>query len=728
MIPHHLCSDVENEFIPPIAVGGILQHLLNSEVKKLQENFPTLNSHNHHDILTESRRVSPYSLLSQYIAKQETNSTTNTTSSLYIDCPTSNGANSDFVVSFDELNSRNVANRPKSSNVNEMLCRSTKSFPSSYQYLVMNSDGTIGAAESISYTSSTQLNGESVAAPVVIDVVSWHELCERLGPHPLDPNTCAWIRQLLGTSTTQLYESVHKNILPLSKNSEPNLLEHEDDADRWDKLAERALKMKVYGRNVQLNSSLYSEVISNSVATMAMGLQTSESNTSEVIKVLLLRKDLIPTLKEGTENGEGGDQNDEVAGSENGGLEQMEASNAEEGGEESGSVNKDESGKNTGNVKKKRFRKSKACKRSTPRMRKAVEQVEDAATQAFRDLLSEPAFRSDACALGDVLLSRRTRRVKRHALLLAQSDYCDSQRIVGTMTKKIRAKEQVGLVDMLPSCYEEDFINHCSSSHSPSPSSPSHHPGQYHYGIHSAGPSDAELFHSHQRFRSILLDNPNPNSNQDSNKKSSISWEEDLQKIYPDSFSNRVNLYGSYLKSEDLDVIDDDSFSHPATPCLQLLEYIQYIANTKFASRVTRKDECSDHSRQSSASNAPQPCHSNSNDKDTNWEVLNELFDPSALIAIAVVVEEMCKEMMLEWYNRGTIVGHNGRDSLRVELSAQLNSKGPSTASSLSPPSSLEMVYGLAKAIFGTAVVKDKDVQREVESIHREFYSNDDQS
>ena len=63
---------------------------------------------------------------------------------------------------------------------------------------------------------------------------------------------------------------------------------------------------------------------------------------------------------------------------------------------------------------------------------------------------------------------------------------------------------------------------------------------------------------------------------------------------------------------------------------------------------------------------------------------------------------------MLEWYNRRTIAGHNGRDSLRVELSAQLNSKGPhsnndnslnatSTALSFSPPSSLETVYGLAK-------------------------------
>ncbi len=62
-------------------------------------------------------------------------------------------------------------------------------------------------------------------------------------------------------------------------------MEHEDDADRWDKLAERASKMKIYARNVQLNSSLYSEVISNSVATMAMGLQSSESNTSEVVKV-----------------------------------------------------------------------------------------------------------------------------------------------------------------------------------------------------------------------------------------------------------------------------------------------------------------------------------------------------------------------------------------------------------------------------------------------------------
>lgn len=96
---------------------------------------------------------------------------------------------------------------------------------------------------------------------------------------------------IVSVCSSQLYQQegsykVHvTNCIFLFEQSEPNLLEHEDDADRWDKLAERALKMKVYGRNVQLNSSLYSEVISNSVATMAMGLQTSESNTSEVIKV-----------------------------------------------------------------------------------------------------------------------------------------------------------------------------------------------------------------------------------------------------------------------------------------------------------------------------------------------------------------------------------------------------------------------------------------------------------
>ena len=66
-------------------------------------------------------------------------------------------------------------------------------------------------------------------------------------------------------------------------------MEYEDDADadadRRNKLVDRALRMKIYGRNVQLDASLYSDVISNAVATMSMGLQASESNTSEVIKV-----------------------------------------------------------------------------------------------------------------------------------------------------------------------------------------------------------------------------------------------------------------------------------------------------------------------------------------------------------------------------------------------------------------------------------------------------------
>ena len=248
----------------------------------------------------------------------------------------------------------------------------------------------------------------------------------------------------------------------------------------------------------------------------------------------------------------------------------------------------------------------------------------------------------------------------------------------------------MGLLDMLPPRYEEDNNNNnnnnnnylCSPPPLPSSSSPSSlPPHQHHDGIHSAGPSDAELFHTHQSFRNILFgsDHPNPNYNKvNNNKKSNIPLDDDFKNFYPDSFSNRVNLYGlhrppqiledhnnhnhsfepgdrnnnnssssggsnieeegtvkrrklfkSYLKSEDLDVIDDDSFSLTTTPCLQLLEYIQFIANTKFSARVTPKDESSDIS-------VPHD-----KDEGSKWEVLHELFDPTALIAIAVVIEEM---------------------------------------------------------------------------------------
>ena len=156
-ISHNLFSDVENEFIPPIAVGGNLQHLLNSEVKKLQDSFPNLNCHIHHDILTESRRMSPYQLLGQGIV-----TATQTSSSLYIDCAASNGAHSNFVVSFEELNPSSAVTEPNSSNFNELLSRSAQSFLSPYQYLVMKSDGTVAAAESITHTGLPLLNGSGL--------------------------------------------------------------------------------------------------------------------------------------------------------------------------------------------------------------------------------------------------------------------------------------------------------------------------------------------------------------------------------------------------------------------------------------------------------------------------------------------------------------------------------------------------------------------------------------
>ena len=46
--------------------------------------------------------------------------------------------------------------------------------------------------------------------------------------------------------------------------------------------------MKIYGSTVQHDASQYRAIISKAVATMAIGLQASESNTSEILKVYCL--------------------------------------------------------------------------------------------------------------------------------------------------------------------------------------------------------------------------------------------------------------------------------------------------------------------------------------------------------------------------------------------------------------------------------------------------------
>ena len=61
---------------------------------------------------------------------------------------------------------------------------------------------------------------------------------------------------------------------------------------------------------------------------------------------------------------------------------------------------------------------------------------------------------------------------------------------------------------------------------------------------------------------------------------------------------------------------------------------------------------------------------------------------------------------MFEWYNRGTIADFSSMNSLRVELSAQLNGRRTldtsanspsSSSSSSSSPSSLDVVHGIVK-------------------------------
>ena len=139
---HHLYSE-ETEFIPSITVGGILQQLIYSEILKLQEIYSNLNLHAQQDILIESRRVSPYTLLGQDAVQQQSKSIM--AKSSCIDSASSNGINSTFVVS-----SSSELTQP-SSIYDEKLCRSVQSFISPYQYLVMNPDGTVGATESVSY-------------------------------------------------------------------------------------------------------------------------------------------------------------------------------------------------------------------------------------------------------------------------------------------------------------------------------------------------------------------------------------------------------------------------------------------------------------------------------------------------------------------------------------------------------------------------------------------------
>ena len=85
------------------------------------------------------------------------------------------------------------------------------------------------------------------------------------------------------------------------------------------------------------------------------------------------------------------------------------------GDEESNSAANSVNNKDIVTAKKRKFRKTSDCRRRDLRTTKeeAVEHVEDDSTKSFRDMLSEPVCRSESFALGDVLLSRRTRTFKR---------------------------------------------------------------------------------------------------------------------------------------------------------------------------------------------------------------------------------------------------------------------------------------------------------------------------
>ena len=257
----------------------------------------------------------------------------------------------------------------------------------------------------------------------------------------------------------------------------------------------------------------------------------------------------------------------------------------------------------------------------------------------------------------------------RLALLLAQSDYCDLRRIEGVLTEPLRDEDHSALLSELPQRVSRvkrlDPLGRLEGLPT---------------NAYPAGPSDTQMFHSHEYFRKILYaDKIDYNSDEVLQKAIDKEFAED-DRLFPDSFVSRDNLYGLHPKSQLIQDNNDakynrknnvksgsgsndengdtlgegvvggtkkrsfqsylsseDFLEEASMPALPLMEYVQHMANLKLMARMTGKNGATASSNNSDSAGDTSTVRDGSDD----WSSLRERFDPSALVAVAVLVEEM---------------------------------------------------------------------------------------
>ena len=99
-------------------------------------------------------------------------------------------------------------------------------------------------------------------------------------------------------------------------------------------------------------------------------------------------------------------------------------------------------------------------------------------------------------------------------------------------------------------------------------------------------------------------------------------------------------------------------------PALELLELVKTIAAAKV------RKACDNNNLQSIDVAAGKGAASSTNNH--SRAALRDRFDSSALVAVTILVEELVRDMMLNWYQRGAALGLEPR-TLRTEVFAQLN-------------------------------------------------------
>lgn len=96
-------------------------------------------------------------------------------------------------------------------------------------------------------------------------------------------------------------------------------------------------------------------------------------------------------------------------------------------------------------------------------------------------------------------------------------------------------------------------------------------------------------------------------------------------------------------------------------PSAALLEYMRELASRKVMNALAKR-------KQSASTGTAGASCNNQHYK----ECMQDRLDPTALVAVTVLVEELVRDMMVNWYQKGTPLGFDARN-LRTEALAQMN-------------------------------------------------------